>query len=53
MWDNLDKCPMCFGEFVNAPDIWGKMKDYHKVPSKRFDGYFTFVEGCVSVEMKG
>lgn len=47
MFDNLEKCPKCFGEYVVAPDLWGKLKDFHKVSSPRLEGYFTFVEGCV------
>lgn len=47
MFDNLDKCEKCGGEHLIANDIWGKPKDFHKIPSPRFEGYFTFQEGCV------
>lgn len=45
MFDNLTPCPDCNGLGVLAPNLYGKLQRFHKVPSKR-EGYFTFSEKC-------
>ena len=48
MFDNLTPCPECGSEGMLAKNIWDKTEFVHKVPSPRFDGYFTFQSECVT-----
>ena len=38
----LTACPTCEGLGLIANNLWGKPEFLHKVPSPRFEGYFTF-----------
>jgi len=40
--NELTPCPTCGGLGLDAPNLWGKIEFVHKVPSPRFEGYFTF-----------
>jgi len=40
--ETLIVCPDCGKEGVFAPDIWGKETFFHKIPSPRLDGYYSF-----------
>lgn len=40
--EELVECPICKKEGIVAPDIWGKETFFHKVPSPRIDGYYSF-----------
>ncbi len=40
--NELTPCPSCGNLGLTAPNIWGKPEFLHKVPSPRFEGYFTF-----------
>ena len=43
----LTPCAECGTLGMLAPNIYGKTEFVHKVPSPRFDGYFTFFAECV------
>lgn len=43
----LTPCAECGTLGMLAPNIYGKTEFVHKVPSPRFEGYFTFVAECV------
>ena len=40
--EKLNQCSICKKEGIVAPDIWGKETFFHKVPSPRIDGYYSF-----------
>ena len=40
--NELTPCPSCEGLGLIAPNLWGKPEFYHKIPSPRLEGYFTF-----------
>ena len=42
--NELTPCEICnsLGKF--APNLWGKVVFFHKIPSPRLAGYFTFTE---------
>lgn len=46
MWldSELETCPVCGQLGTISPDIWGKSQFFHKVPSHRLEGYFTFTQ---------
>jgi hypothetical protein len=40
--NELTPCPTCGELGLTAPTIWGQPEFMHKIPSPRFQGYFTF-----------
>jgi hypothetical protein len=44
MFDNLTPCPECGSLGMVAPDLYGKPTQFHRIPSPRLEGYFTFTE---------
>lgn len=40
--EELNNCPECGGLGMLGKNIWGKIEFLHKIPSPRFEGYFTF-----------
>jgi hypothetical protein len=40
--NELTACPTCGELGLTAPNIWGTIEFLHKIPSPRFQGYFTF-----------
>ena len=40
--NELTPCSTCGELGLIAPTIWGKPEFLHKIPSPRFQGYFTF-----------
>ncbi len=40
--NELTPCPKCGELGLTAPTIWGQPEFMHKIPSPRFEGYFTF-----------
>ena len=46
MWldSELDTCPVCGQLGTTSNDIWGKIQFFHKVPSHRLEGYYTFTQ---------
>jgi len=37
-------CPVCGQLGLTASDLYGKTQFFHKVPSHRLEGYYTFTE---------
>jgi len=46
MWldSELDTCAVCGQLGTISPDIWGNSQFFHKVPSHRIEGYYTFTQ---------
>lgn len=46
MWldSDLVTCPICSQLGTTSPDIWGDVQFFHKVPSPRLEGYYTFTQ---------
>jgi hypothetical protein len=40
--ETLTTCPSCGAEGIFAPDIWGVETFFHKIPSTRLEGYYSF-----------
>ena len=47
--NELDTCPICGTLGTTAPDLWGKIQFFHKIPSPRLNGYFSFTDSHVGV----
>jgi hypothetical protein len=39
---DFEICPTCGGQVRFAPNLFGAMILWHKIPSPRLEGYFTF-----------
>jgi len=42
--NELDNCPVCGQLGTTANDLYGKIQFFHKVPSHRISGYYTFTQ---------
>ena len=41
---DLIPCQKCGGLGVVANNLWGRLDFFHKIPSPRFEGAYTFTE---------